>query len=148
MKVTLFVLVLFHSFSSIAQQTLASSGGNFIGSTSQMSFTVGEAFYEIKGNSKDGLQQGFVVNRIAIYSSLHLSVYPNPTADFLYFKVEDMNYENLHYRIIDFTGILLASGEIQADSRISLQHIPSQTLFLQCYRNAYEQVIYKVIKLN
>lgn len=148
MKVTLFVLVLFHSFSSIAQQTLASSGGNFIGSTSQMSFTVGEAFYAIKGNSKDGLQQGFVVNRIAIYSSLHLSVYPNPTADFLYFKVEDLNYENLHYRIIDFTGILLASGEIQADSRISLQHIPSQTLFLQCYRNAYEQVIYKIIKLN
>lgn len=148
MKVTLFVLVLFRSFSSIAQQTLASSGGNFIGSTSQMSFTVGEAFYEIKGNSKDGLQQGFIVNRIAIYSSLHLSVYPNPTADFLYFKVEDLNYKNLHYRIIDFTGILLASGEIQADSRISLQHIPSQTLFLQCYRNAYEQVIYKIIKLN
>ncbi len=148
MKVTLLVLVLFHSFSSVGQQTLASSGGNFIGSKAQMSFTVGEVFYENKGNSKDGLQQGFVVNRVAIFSSLHLSVYPNPTADFLYFKVEDQNYENLHYRIIDFTGVLLASGEIQADSRISLQHIPSQTLFLQCYRNAYEQVIYKIIKLN
>jgi hypothetical protein len=149
MRAFILISVLFYSFISIGQQTFSSAGGNFVGSKSYLSFTVGEVFYENKGNSKDGIQQGFTVNRITSFSSLHLTIFPNPTTDLLYFKVEDLNYTNLHYLIYDFSGLLLASGDISdTKSRISLKDLPSQNLIIKCFRSAYEQVTYKVIKLN
>jgi len=149
MRVCLFLLFLLSFQHVLAQQSLATSGGNLVGQKAYLSFTVGEVFYENKGNSKDGIQQGFIVHRISAYTSLQLSVYPNPTADFLYFKVEDINFENLHYAVYNFAGLLLASGSItQANSRISLKDLPSENLIIHCYRNENEQVTYKVIKLN
>jgi hypothetical protein len=63
--------------------------------------------------------------------------------------VEDINFENLHYAVYNFAGLLLATGSItQANSRISLKDLPSENLIIHCYRNENEQVTYKVIKLN
>jgi hypothetical protein len=149
MRASLLILLCLFSLPSWGQQSLTSAGGDLKGTKVYLSFTVGEVFYDTKGNSKDGIQQGFIVNRISSYSSLHLSIFPNPTTDLLYFKVEDLNYENLHYFIYDFAGLLLASGTISdAQSHISLKDLPSQNLLIKCYRSVYEQVTYKVIKIN
>jgi hypothetical protein len=149
MRNILFVLFLLVSSQSISQQTISPSGGNITGIKENLSFTIGEVFYDNKGNSKDGIQQGFKLIYKPLYSSLQLSLYPNPTTELLYFNVGDNDYENLHYQIFDFVGQILESGMLsQKQNWISLKKFPSQDLLIQFYRNAYEHISYKVLKID
>ena len=97
----------------------------------------------------EGLQHGFVINPIYTRARLHISIYPNPTSDLVFFKVENLNFLNLSYILYDVTGITIMKGQIiDTKSFISLKELASQTYILLCLRGTIEQNVFKIIKIN
>ncbi len=135
-----------------AQRNVLSSGGDLKSNHGSVSVSIGEIFYTSKGlsyNMTEGLQHGFVINPIYKRASLHISIYPNPTSDLVFFKVENLNFLNLSYILYDVTGKTIMKGQIiDTKSFISLKELASQTYILLCLRGTIEQNVFKIIKIN
>ncbi|MCH2231761.1 MAG: T9SS type A sorting domain-containing protein, partial [Crocinitomicaceae bacterium] len=83
------------------------------------------------------------VNKTTI--NLELSVYPNPTTDYLTLKVED-NTE-LNYQIYDNHGKVIANKKVTATtSTINLESLPKATYFLNVVNNSQVLKTFKIIK--
>jgi hypothetical protein len=143
-------LATFHS--SKAQTSVLTSGGDFSSNYGSMSYSIGEVFNISKGTGfklQEGAQQCFIINPIYTHSNLHLSIFPNPTTDFIYFKVENFNYLNLSYILFDLTGKTILKGKIiDIKSFISLKNLPSQSYLLKCFRGNEEENTFKIQKIN
>ena len=152
MKWILILLCLSFLINLKAQRNVLSSGGDLNSNHGSVSFSIGEIFYTSKGlsyNMTEGLQHGFVINPIYTRVRLHISIYPNPTSDLVFFKVENLNFLNLSYILYDVTGITIMKGQIiDTKSFISLNELASQTYILLCLRGTIEQNVFKIIKIN
>ncbi|PQB03346.1 hypothetical protein BST83_18800 [Polaribacter filamentus] len=136
-----------------AQKTVTTAGNKATGIGGTASYTVGQVVYTAgtgtNGSVEQGVQQPFEisttlgVNETTI--NLELSVYPNPTADFLTLKVEKI--ENLHYQLIDMQGKLIESKTVRSNSsNISLENQPTATYLLKVTKNNHLIKTFKVIK--
>jgi hypothetical protein len=134
----------------IAQQSLNSSGTLIQSNFGSISVSIGEVFYLNKGSSysiSEGIQHGIVINKIHTNSNIHVLVYPNPTDDIIYFKVENYNFQNLSYQFYNILGIELLNGKITGTgSFISIKQFPDEVYYLKLYRSKTEFVTYKIIK--
>jgi len=98
MKIILFAATLFFGIAlqSSAQKNTVASGGNASGSGGSASYAVGQVVYTtntgINGSVAQGVQQPYEIsttvgiNETTIH--LGMSVYPNPTTDYLQLKVK------------------------------------------------------------
>ncbi|MFT4576589.1 MAG: hypothetical protein ACI9SI_001517 [Polaribacter sp.] len=136
-----------------AQETVATTGSEATGIDGTASYTVGQVVYTTatgtNGSVVQGVQQPFEisttlgVNETTI--NLELSVYPNPTTNFLTLKVEKI--ENLHYQLIDMHGKLIESKTVSSNSsNISLENQPTAIYFLKVTKNNHLIKTFKVIK--
>jgi hypothetical protein len=136
-----------------AQETVATTGSEATGIDGTASYTVGQVVYTTatgtNGSVVQGVQQPFEisttlgVNETTI--NLELSVYPNPTTNFLTLKVEKI--ENLHYQLIDLQGKLIESKTVSSNSsNISLENQPTAIYFLKVTKNNHLIKTFKVIK--
>jgi hypothetical protein len=136
-----------------AQKIATTAGNEATGIGGTASYTVGQVVYTTgtgtNGSVEQGVQQPFEisttlgVNETTI--NLELSVYPNPTTDFLTLKVEKL--ENLHYQLIDMQGKLIESKTVRSNSfNISLENQPTATYFLKVTKNNQLIKTFKVIK--
>jgi hypothetical protein len=134
----------------IAQQSLNSSGTLIQSNFGSMSVSIGEVFFTNKGSSlsiSEGIQHGVVINKIFTNSNIHVLVYPNPTIDKIYFKVENYNYKNLFYQLYNNLGIELLNGKITGTANyISIKQFPEAVYYLKLYRSSTEMITYKIIK--
>lgn len=148
----MFSLFLFFLVNLKAQKNVLSSGGDLKSNHGSVTFSIGEVFYTTKGlsyNITEGLQQSFIINPIYTSASLHISIYPNPTNDLIFFKVENLNFFDLSYILYDLTGKIIMKGKvIDRKSFISLKELSSQTYILKCFRGTNEQNAFKIIKIN
>ena len=103
--------------------------------------------YHFYGNSS--VQQAFEIsttlgiNETSI--NLELSVYPNPTTDYLTLKVEKT--DNLNYQLFDMQGRLIESKAVtSSSSNINLEGQPIATYFLKITKNNQLIKTFKVIK--
>lgn len=148
----LYILILGLSLSIKAQTSVLTSGGDFNSKYGSVNYSIGEIFNISKGTGfklHEGVQQCFIINPIYTHSNLLLSIYPNPTTDFIYFKVQDFNFLNLSYTLFDVTGKMILKGKIiDTKSSISLKNLPSQTYFLKCFRGDAEENTFKIQKIN
>jgi hypothetical protein len=115
-----------------------------------VSFTIGSVFYIGKAQTfsiTEGLQQSYIINQIPGKSILKVLLYPNPTSDLIFFKVENLNFKNLSYRIYDLTGRLMSEGKINnINTSVSLQKFNSNIFIVRIYRNAIEERSFKIFK--
>ncbi len=136
-----------------AQESVNGSGGEATGAGGTVSYTVGQVVYTTNtgtnGSVAQGVQQPFEisttvgVNETTI--NLELSVYPNPTTDYLTLKVEKT--EGLSYQLYDLQGKVIASKTVNGTStNISLEEQPTATYFLSVVKNNQIVKTFKIIK--
>lgn len=147
-----FIMLCLISQNLIAQQSLNSSGVLIQSNFGSISVSIGEVFYLNKGSSysiSEGIQHGIVINKILTNSNIHILVYPNPTNDLIFFKVENYNFQNLTYQLYNILGFELLNGRITGTaSFISIKQLPPSVYYLKIYRSENVMATYKIIKIN
>jgi hypothetical protein len=140
------------SHNVFAQNSLNSSGTLIQSNFGTVSVSIGEVFYMNKGSDysiSEGIQHGIVINKILTNLNIHVLVYPNPTNNFIFFKVENNNFLNLSYQLYNALGFELLNGIITGTSSyISIKQFPSSVYYLKIYRSKNEMATYKIIKSN
>lgn len=139
-----------------AQQSPTATGGSASGTGGSVNYSVGQIAYtthfSATGSVAQGVQQPYeisVVTSIKEGNNIHLnlSVYPNPTSDFLTLKVDDARIEGLSYQLCDVTGKLVEDKKItSAEMSISMLSLPDAAYFLKVVSNATEIKVFKIIK--
>lgn len=140
-----------------AQSTMVAAGGNAIGPTAQVSYTIGQVVYTSQYNSDAIVDQG-VQHSIEIYpvsigkeeAECSLSVFPNPTCESITISLGIAVKYRGEWSIIDIHGKQVLSQEYDSPSMtISLTDLPtgSYTLLI---RDAIsnKQQIYTVKKVQ
>ena len=153
MKLQILISFLFLTQNLIsAQSTTNVCGGVYATTYGSTSFSFGEVFYTTKGDKNtlsEGIQFGYTLNPIVTTSSLHIVSYPNPTTDFVFFKVENLNYTDLFYVLYDASGNFIKNGSItDARSFVSLKNLPSEIYILRCNRGNKEFNYFKIFKID
>jgi Secretion system C-terminal sorting domain len=153
-----FVLIfLLQSFSTLwAQESLVGSGGNAIGASGSVSYSVGQVVYTTingtTGTVFQGVQQPFEIsiNLSTIEASkidLIFSAYPNPTAGFLTLNVSDYNLDALSYQLFDSNGRFILKEKISSiETQISLEKFPSACYLIKILDQNASIKTFKIIK--
>lgn len=118
MKNQLFILFFASSFQLTAQETALSAGGEAIGSGGTVSYSIGQVSNQhlesASGNVNEGVQQPyelFVLEVADIKLEIDLSVFPNPTSDYLMLQISEL-LPNLYFYLYDQNGKILMSQPI------------------------------------
>lgn len=141
--------------SVVAQTSTNASGGDALGSGGTVAYSVGQVVYTTNNGSSGTVAQG-VQHAYEIYTvgvretslAISLTVFPNPTADYLTLQISDYNNEKLSYRLFDLQGKLLKDNSIDAQqTTIDMQHLAQATYFMEIV-DAQNQKIqtFKIIK--
>jgi hypothetical protein len=116
-----------------------------------VAFSIGEITYTSKSTTyliNEGIQFGYTIHPNSNSASVKVTIYPNPTTDLIYFKIQNGYYNNLVYRIYNDGGKELMNGNIHnANTSASLQQLPASTYFIKVYNNIEEIVSFKLIKI-
>jgi hypothetical protein len=129
----LLVILILCSIQLNAQSSVVAAGKDIENTNGSVSFTVGSLFYLSRNQSlsiTEGIQQSYTINEIPGKSTLRVFLFPNPTSDLVYFKVENLNYKNLSYRVYDLSGRLMSEGKIinpQSSVSVSYTHLTLPT---------------------
>ncbi len=144
-------LLLCH-FNNKAQSSVITSGKDLENQNGSISYTVGAAFFVSRNKGlliTEGIQQSYTINEIASKSILRVTLFPNPTTNLVFFKVENLNYKNLTYRLYDINGRLIISGKIfNEQTALSLQNFPSNIFIVKVFRGELEEQSFKIFKAN
>ncbi len=140
----------------IAQITMNALGNTVISKFGIVAFSIGEVFYTNKGNGNgngyslfEGIQNGNGNYSKSPKIKLNATIYPNPTKDYIYLKVENLNFEHLQFNLLSEDGKLILQSKIEnPQTFISLLPYPAGAYFIKIYRNAREEVSYQILKVN
>jgi Secretion system C-terminal sorting domain len=136
-----------------AQQTVTTTGSEATGAGGTASYTVGQVVYTTNtgtnGSVAQGVQQPYEISTTVGINettiNLELSVYPNPTTDFLTLKVEKA--EGLTVQLYDLQGKVITSKTVSSTStNISLEEQPTAIYFLNVTKNNQIVKTFKIIK--
>ena len=138
-----------------AQENAVATGGEATGTGGSSSYTVGQVVYTTNtgtnGSVAQGLQQPYEISTtVGINETtiqLELSVYPNPTTNYLQLKVESEKLENLNFQLIDLQGKVIENKKVTATtSTINLESLRKATYFLTVTDNNQLIKTFKIIK--
>jgi hypothetical protein len=139
-----------------AQEAISAAGGDATGSGGSVSYTIGQVGYTsntgIDGSVAEGVQQPFEISTISGIEeargiNLNCLAYPNPTAEFLFLKVDNYNKENLWYKLYDITGRLLENRKIvDNETTIDMIDFLPAAYFLKVLDNDKVVKTFKIVK--
>ena len=136
-----------------AQETVTTTGGEATGTGGTASYSVGQVVYTTatgtNGSVAQGVQQPYEISvTIGIKETsinLELSVYPNPTTDYLTLKVDD--FETLNFQLIDLQGKVIANKKVtNATTIIKMEELAKALYFLNVTKNNQLIKTFKIIK--
>ncbi|MFT6922960.1 MAG: hypothetical protein ACJA1C_001968 [Crocinitomicaceae bacterium] len=136
-----------------AQDSPTATGGEATGAGGTASYSVGQVVYTTvigtNGSIAQGVQQPYEisttvgVNEMSI--NLELSVYPNPTTNYLTLKVEDNS--DLNFQLIGLQGTVIENNKVNSNSTtINVENLPTATYFLKVTKNNQIVKTFKIIK--
>lgn len=136
-----------------AQETITTTGLNTIGPGGTISYSIGQVNVARNtgagGSVFEGVQQPYIIEpTVGIGNTninLKLASYPNPTTDHIVLTAQDLNLENLSYRLHSIEGkVLLSKASIGTNNKINLQPFPANTYMLNIYM---DQIIIKSFRI-
>ena len=152
-KMTCIAFLLFGIGSLQAQQAVVSAGAEAIGSGGSASYSIGQVVYSGQegsgGSLNQGVQQAYDIATTlgAELENIDLTVYPNPTSDYLNLSVSDDDLSSLTYVLYDMQGRTIASQNITANTTsISMQGLASAAYILKINKNNNPLKTYRIIK--
>ena len=145
------------SFSVNAQtshQVLSASGGDATGSGGSVAYSVGQIVYTTHtgttGSVAQGVEQAYEIYSVGIKETalnISLSVFPNPTSDYLTLKVEDYNNEALNYTLLDEQGRLVFNEQITTqDTQVAMSTLARGAYFINVLQANKKIQTFKIIK--
>ena len=155
-KLLLFGLVLGVSSSfSYAQTSTLATGGEASSGNGKVSYSVGQVVYTTNtatnGNVAQGVQQPYEIsvttgiNETTI--NLEMSVYPNPTNNYLKLEVGNEKLESLSFQLIDLEGKVIENTKVTAaTSTINIESLPKAIYFLSISDKNKLVKTFKIIK--
>jgi hypothetical protein len=153
-------LLLFGTFLSglKAQSALVASGGSASGSAGAVSYTIGQVTYtnasSSSGDVSQGVQQAFEIFSLGVDHfpkiSLSMSVYPNPSTDYVILKTGDYTLEDFAYQLFDLTGKQISHQRItNYETKITMEGLSVSTYLLKISAKDKDgQSIIKTFKIN
>ncbi|MCX6195667.1 MAG: T9SS type A sorting domain-containing protein [Flavobacteriia bacterium] len=154
---TLLILSFLFSFSMKAQtshQVLSASGGDATGTGGSVAYSVGQIVYTTStgttGSVAQGVEQAYEISSVGIKETalnISLSVFPNPTSDFLTLKVEDYNNEALSYNLLDQQGKLVLNEQItNQETQVAMSTLARGAYFINIVQANKKIQTFKIIK--
>lgn len=145
------------SFSANAQtvhQVLSATGGDATGTGGSVAYSVGQIVYTTHtgttGSVAQGVEQAYEIYSVGIKETtlnISLSVFPNPTSDFLTLKVEDYNNEALNYTLLDEQGRLVFNEQITTqDTQVAMSTLARGAYFINIGQTNKKIQTFKIIK--
>ncbi len=150
---------------AVYAQEVVSTAGSYGETTSgSLSWTVGEPVTETITDGTNTLTQGFQQSKLTVtaindmkVSGIELSVYPNPTADYLVLSIDDVKTNDhssqLSLQLYDMNGKLLQNEKISGnETSIDMSNFIPGTYILKIFQekdnstDAKFCVSYKIIK--
>jgi hypothetical protein len=137
-----------------SHQVLSASGGDATGSGGSVAYSVGQIVYTTStgttGSVAQGVEQAYEIYSVGIKETtlnISLSVFPNPTSDFLTLKVEDYNNEALSYNLIDEQGKLILSEQItNQETQVAMSTFARGSYFINIVQTNKKIQAFKIIK--
>ncbi len=138
-----------------AQEAIPASGGNALGISGSVSYSIGQITYSANtgasGIESQGVQQPYeilVITGIEAWEvTLQCAVFPNPTTDFLYLKVENFSHSNFSYQLFDIQGKLIETNKVDGNlTGISMRSLPSENYILKVISGEKAIKTFKIIK--
>jgi len=154
-KILLSILIFLCAFSMQAQQSFLTTGGEASGSGGTISYSIGQTVCKTNTGSNGsvvsvGVQQSYEITDIlgleeAIGINLSVSAYPNPTANYLTLKVDEIS--NLIFQLYDSNGRFLQNQKISSnETKIDMTRLAPAIYFLKVTKNNKEIKIIKIVK--
>ena len=145
------------SFSANAQtvhKVLSATGGDATGTGGSVAYSVGQIVYTTStgttGSVAQGVEQAYEIYSVGIKETalnISLSVFPNPTSDFLTLKVEDYNNEALNYTLLDEQGRLVLNEQITTqDTQVAMSTLARGSYFINIVQTNKQIQPFKIIK--
>lgn len=154
-KIIQLLFILIGSLQLYAQEAVATSGGNAIGSTGSVSYTVGQVAYTTPtgstGSVAQGVQQPFEIFTLTGAEFTNITVnavaYPNPAHSTLTIAITNYSLEFMKYQLIDIMGRTIMENSINSTETIlNMESLPMATYFLKLVDNNKEIKTFKIIK--
>ena len=153
LKISILLAMLLVSFGLQAQVSMNAAGGNAAGDGGSVSFSVGQTAFSANAGSNgsvtQGVQQPYEISVLSVAEqaeNISLSVYPNPSTDYLYLTSSDEN-SDLSYQLFDMNGRLLKSEKItENQTNIDMQGLVSATYFVKVNQGNKTVKTFKIIK--
>lgn len=151
-----FILCICFSINLSAQQAITSSGGNASGTGGTASYSVGQVNYTINkstgGSASQGVQQPFEIFELTGVDdvkdlSINLTVFPNPTVDYLTLTIESASTKNLTYQLFETNGKLITSQKfVGKATKVEMNNYAAALYFLTVTENNNTIKTFKIIK--
>ena len=136
-----------------AQESPTATGGEAKGVGGTVSYSLGQVVYTTNTGSNGSVEQGVQqpyeisatvgINESSI--SLEMSVYPNPTTNYLTLKVEIT--ENLSYHLFDMQVKVIVSKKITDNTTtVVMESLPTSTYLLKVTDSNKTVKTFKIIK--
>lgn len=154
-KIKWVVLLLSIGITSQAQQATTASGGDITGSGGTVAYSIGQVIYTTNsadsGTVSQGVQQAYEIYTLGIQETelnISLSVFPNPTADYLTLQINGYTDERLSYQLFDIQGKLVNNGQVNTQqTQINTASFSSGTYLLKVVHRENKTVqSFKIIK--
>lgn len=139
-----------------AQTSVNATGGNASGSGGSASYSVGQVVFTTNtgtsGSVVQGIQQPYEISVVtgieqAKGINLELSVYPNPTTDYLTLEVKDFEISNLSFQVYDMQGKLLQNEKITVNqTSIGMRNLLPANYFVKVIKDNKEVKTFEIIK--
>ncbi|MCE9539620.1 MAG: T9SS type A sorting domain-containing protein [Bacteroidetes bacterium] len=137
----------------VAQQNSVASGGDAIGTGGVISYSIGQIDYITSkgslGTITEGLQQPYEILTLSGFeeTGISLSVYPNPTTDFVVLSVLNSNTQNMTYTLYDLLGKIIENKKLSGSlTSISMINLANDIYFIKVLNNDIELKVFKIIK--
>ena len=153
LKISVVLAMLLVPFGLRAQVSMNAAGGNAVGDGGFVSFSVGQTAFSANAGSNgsvtQGVQQPYEISVLSVSENaenINLSVYPNPSTDYLYLTSSD-EISGLSYQLFDMNGRLLKSEKItENQTNIDMQGLVSATYFVTINKGNKTVKSFKIIK--
>ena len=141
-----------------AQEAIPATGGNASGTGGTTSYSVGQVVYTTNtgtnGTVTQGVQQSYEISTVLGVEltpiNLVLSVYPNPTTDYLTLQVEEGGLsakEGLTFQLYNMEGKLLEHKKVVSENTtIKMAGLRTATYFLMVINNQSTVKTFRIIK--